>query len=165
MYASSFFVAFAAVFGLSTANPQIPSMMREFDDAELVVAPNLRFDGDKSALKVAKIGEKLQLRCEAFGQPAPVVYWTRNGEPLAASAAPHANWLEKLLNMGIHTYQIGNTVALHRIPCVTAGDRGVYTCVADNGHQKLQRDVELIVGGGGKISLSDMAYHCFTQKL
>ncbi len=152
MHITRVFFVFSAIFSpIGAASLKIPSTIVQLDDAELVLAPELRFDGDKSALKSAKVGEKFELRCEAFGQPAPVVYWIRNGKPLGVDKeTPDTNWLEKLQNLGIRTYQIGNTVAIHQIPCATAGDVGVYTCVADNGHQKLKRDVELVVEGGGK---------------
>ncbi len=122
------FFVFSATFSLvAAASLKTPSTIVQLDDAELVLAPQLRFDGDKAtALKVAKFLEKFELRCEAFGQPAPVVYWTRNGKPLGIDeGTPDTNWLEKFQNLGIRTYQIGNTVAIHQIPCVTAGDSGV----------------------------------------
>lgn len=149
-------ITLAAFFGLLSA-ASIPAsfqkLMREdmaaqLDEVGLVKAPSLRFEGEAGATEqVVNAGKPVELRCEAYGNPLPVVYWSRNGKPVL-SEKPESNWFEKFTNMGSRTYQEGSTVALMRIPCASDLHAAMYTCVAENGHKRIERNVKLIVGDG-----------------
>lgn len=124
-------------------------MVANLDEIGLLVAPIIRFVDHQSGTITLNAGEPLEIRCEAFGSPAPVVYWTRNGKPVS-SEKPESNWFEKVTNFGSRTYQKGATVGIMRIPCAKNSHAGIYTCVATNGHKQIERNVELVVKEGKK---------------
>lgn len=166
------FITFSTVFGLlGAANVPVSfrklikaDMVSQVDELGLAKTPSLRFDGDQAATKAVSAGESVELRCEAFGNPAPVVYWTHNGQPVA-SEKPESNWYEKLTNMGSRTYQVGATVAIMRIPCAKNSHVGMYTCVASNGHKQIERNVELMVGEGMRRTVKIYPGHKFSGYL
>lgn len=122
-------------------------MAIQLDEIGLVNPPSLRFEGGQTISEAVNAGERVELRCEAYGTPTPVVNWTRNGQPFS-SEKPESNWFEKVTNMGSRTYQEGSTVAIMRIPCAAATHAGVYTCVANNGRKQIERKIELTIGEG-----------------
>ncbi|XP_025060802.1 hemicentin-2 [Alligator sinensis] len=71
--------------------------------------------GEVSAYQVEPLGANALLDCEAYGDPAPVIHWDKNGIPVQGS-----HHLRQLQNGSL---AISGTVS---------DDAGHYTCVAEN---------------------------------
>ncbi|CAO4386432.1 unnamed protein product [Caenorhabditis nigoni] len=95
-------------------------------------------------------GEDLILHCEIGGIPTPAVIWARNGEYLFSGKGNFINWEEKNLNQGREPTETGIMAVELTIPCAQPSDSGVYSCLGNNLHHKIESTSHVVVEGPPK---------------
>lgn len=63
-------------------------------------------------------------------------------------ATPEANNIEKMSNSGLRTYQNGGITAVLQLPCAEESDSGSYTCVAENGYERIESSATVLIEQG-----------------
>ncbi|ULT83820.1 hypothetical protein L3Y34_012832 [Caenorhabditis briggsae] len=100
--------------------------------------------------KTIAAGEDLILHCEIGGIPTPAVIWARNGEYLFSGKGSFINWEEKNLNQGREPTETGIMAVELIIPCAQPSDSGVYSCLGNNLHHRIESTSHVVVEGPPK---------------
>lgn len=103
--------------------------------------------------KVAVLGERIELVCNVYSSPNAEIYWTKGGQTIRHFDSTR---IESLANMDFEkVIAMSNTMTKLVIPCANASSAGVYTCVVDNGCQKISASATVeITDGGGRLAPS-----------
>ncbi|KHJ98615.1 immunoglobulin I-set domain protein [Oesophagostomum dentatum] len=125
------------------------------DKAELSRKAELRFVSTEMQDRIIRTGSSLELKCEVYSVPPPVVTWTLNGKKIAGTE--EANFLEKLLNLGKSTLQNGVVTSRIRIPCAEKKHRGKYRCIITNGHHTVEASAKIAVAGAKRCEAAQPA--------
>uniref|UniRef100_A0A8C8R5M9 Papilin n=1 Tax=Pelusios castaneus TaxID=367368 RepID=A0A8C8R5M9_9SAUR len=106
----------------------------------------LRMDKNEPSMVDANIGERVSLPCRVEASPALSIEWQKDGQPLSSPR---------------HRQQPDGTLVISR---VGPEDAGYFTCVASNGRDRDQRQVQLqtlgelrITGLGPSLTVSEGA--------
>uniref|UniRef100_A0A914V0U5 Ig-like domain-containing protein n=1 Tax=Plectus sambesii TaxID=2011161 RepID=A0A914V0U5_9BILA len=96
--------------------------------------PRLSFD-QVPENKVAVLGERIELVCDVYASPNAIISWTKAGQTIRHFDPTS---IESMANLDFDkVLAMSNTMTKLVIPCANASSAGVYTCVVDNGCQKI----------------------------
>ncbi|XP_015790460.1 zwei Ig domain protein zig-3 [Tetranychus urticae] len=107
--------------------------------------PYVRWQHEPASNLILIAGQKHTIECEAAGSPPPKIIWLKNGQRI--NMDDQAIYGNSDIVDTSETPELGLSITRSKLylGCVKPEDTGLYTCVADNNHEKIIAESQIKV--------------------
>ncbi|XP_053206013.1 zwei Ig domain protein zig-3-like [Panonychus citri] len=107
--------------------------------------PYVRWQHEPASNLILIAGQRHTIECEAAGSPPPKIHWLKNGRRIDQSGQAIYGNSEIVDSSESPELGLSLTKSKLSLGCVKPEDTGLYTCVAENNHEKIAAESQIKV--------------------